>query len=233
MPGSNRTLIINLHFLNVAQMTEALLRGEILQAYMILQDSVLINIVNSNGEDMLIKGHRQDRVLITIVNSSGEDMTIKGKEQDRILISHGEGVIIEQDSVLNNIVNSTGENVIIKSHKQDRVAINFVNSNKEGAITKGHKLDSGLISGKQVTTVISDKVDTIHSCDEPVSHLNSKQVIFVTSNTVHSFGKLAARRRKVKVTGMRTSTTTSGWSLATSTSTNRSKLFLVGEGLHW
>ena len=59
------------HFLDGAQMTEALERGESLPVDMILQDSVLINIVNSNGEDMLIKGHRQDRVLITIVNSSG------------------------------------------------------------------------------------------------------------------------------------------------------------------
>ena len=140
-------------------------------------------------------------------------MIIKGHEQDRVLI--------------------TREDVIIKSHKQDRVAINFVNSNKEGAITKGHEQDSGLISGKQVTTVISDKVDTIHSCDEPVSHLNSKQVIFVTSNTIHSCSKLDGRLREVKVMGMRTSTTTSGWSLATAASTNRSKLFLVGEEHHW
>ena len=47
------------------------MRGEILQAYMILQDSVLINIVNSKGEDMLMKGHKQVRVLINIVKSKG------------------------------------------------------------------------------------------------------------------------------------------------------------------
>ena len=108
-----------------AQMTEALVRGEIIQVYMILQDNVLINIVNSNREDVIIQGQKQDSVLINIVNSNGED-------------------------------------VIIRGHKQDRAAINIMNSNEEGAITKGHRQDDVLISGKQVTAVISDKVDTIH-----------------------------------------------------------------------
>jgi hypothetical protein len=165
---------MDLQILDGAQMTEALVWGEILQVYMILQDRVLISIVNNNGEDMIIKGHKQDRVF-------------------------------------NNIVNSTGEDMIIESHKQDSV----------------------LISSKQVTAVISDKVDAIYSCDEPVSHLGSKQVMFVTSNTVHSCSKLAGRPREVMVMRMRTSTTTLGWRLAAATSTNRSLLFLVGEGHHW
>ena len=50
---------------------------------------------------------------------------------------------------------------------------------------------------------------TIYSCDEPVSHLSSKQVMFIICNTVHSCSKLAGRLRKVKVIRMRTSTTTS------------------------
>ena len=68
-------------------------KGEILPVYMLLQDSVLGTIVNSNGEDMTIKGHMQDRVLINIVKSNGEDVLIKGQKQDRVLI---------------NIVNSNG-----------------------------------------------------------------------------------------------------------------------------
>ena len=49
-----------------------------------------------------------------------------------------------------------------------------MNSNEKGAITKGHQQDSILTSSKQVTTVISDEVDTIYSSDEPVSSLSSK-----------------------------------------------------------
>ena len=103
------------HFLDGAQMTKALVRGEIIQAHMILRDGVLITIVKGNAED-----------------------------------------------------------VIIKSHEQDSVAINIVTSNKEGTIIKGHNQDSFLISSRKVTAVISDMVDAIYSCDEPVSHLGSK-----------------------------------------------------------
>ena len=62
------------------------------------QDSVLINIVNNNGEDRIIEGHKHDRVLINIVNSNRVDVTIKGHKQDRVLI---------------NIVNNNGEYMII------------------------------------------------------------------------------------------------------------------------
>ena len=87
------------HFLDGAQMTEALVREEeeILQVYMILQDGVLIYIVNSKGEDVIINGHKQDRVLIYIVNSTGEDMTVKSHQQDGVTIyivtSNEEGAI--------------------------------------------------------------------------------------------------------------------------------------------
>ena len=106
-----------------------------------------------------------------------------------------------------------------------------MNSNEEGSITKCHKQDSVFTSSKQVMAVISDKVDTIHSCNEPVSHLSSKQVMFVTSSTIHSCSKLDGCLREVK--GMGTSKTTSGWRLAAATSTTRSLLVLVGEGHHW
>ena len=140
-------------------------------------------------------------------------MIIKGHEQDRVLI--------------------TREDVIIKSHKQDSVAINIVTSNKEGTIIKGQNQDSFLISNRKVTAVISDMVDAIYSCNESVSHLGSKQVMFVTSNSVHSCSKPASRLREVMVMRMRTSTTTLGWRSAAATSTNRSLLFLVEEGYHW
>ena len=94
--------------------------------------------------------------------------------------------------------------MIIKGHKQDRVAI---------------------ISSKHVTANISNKVDTIYSCDEPVSHLSSKQVLFIIRNTVHSCRKPAGRLREIMVMRMRTSMTTLGWILAATTSTNRSRLF--------
>ena len=76
-------------------MTEALVQGEILPFHMILQDSVLVTIVNSNGEDVFIKGHKQGRVRVNTVTSNRED------------------VIIKQDRVLNKIMNSTGEDVVI------------------------------------------------------------------------------------------------------------------------
>ena len=155
------------------------------------------------------------------MNSNGEDVIIKCHKQDRVLI---------------NIVNSTMEDVIIRGYKQDRVAIIIMNSNGKGAIIMGHKHDivlNAIISSKQVKAVISDKVDTIYSCKEPMSHLSSMQVMFIICNTVHSCSKLAGRLRKVMVIGMWTSTTTLGWRLATTTSTNRSLLFLVGEGHHW
>ena len=98
-------------------MTEALVRGEILPFHMILQDSVLVTIVNSNGEDVFIKGHKQGRVLFNIVTSNREDLFIKGHKQVWVCVntvtSNREDVIIKQDRVLNKIMNSTGEDVVI------------------------------------------------------------------------------------------------------------------------
>ena len=88
------------------------------------------------------------------------------------------------------------------------------------------------ISRKHVTATFSSKIDTIHSRNQPVTNLSSKQVMIVISNTTHYLVKLAGHLKKVLVV-MGTHTTTSTWSLPAATSANRILLFLVGEGHHW
>jgi hypothetical protein len=170
-------------------------------------------LVREEEEILLVYMILQDGVLIYIVNSKGDDVIINGNKQDRVYIY---------------IVNRTGVDMSVNSYKQDSIAINIVKSNEEGAITKGHMQHSVLSCSKQVTAIISDKVDTIYSCDVQVGRLSIKQFMFVTSNTVNSCSKLAARLREVMV--LSTSTTTLGWKLAAATSTTRSLLRLVGGG---
>ena len=61
---------------------------------------------------------------------------------------------------------SNGEYLFIKGHNQYGVLISIVNSNGEVVIIKGHQQDRvAIIIRNHTTAAISNKVDTIFSCD--------------------------------------------------------------------
>ena len=51
-------------------------------------------------------------------------------------------------------------------------------------ITRGEDMVA-FISRKHVTAVVSSKVNTIYSRDQPVTNLGSKQVVIIIGNTTH------------------------------------------------
>jgi hypothetical protein len=59
------------HFLDGAQMTEALVREEeeIIKVFMILKDGVLIYIMKSTVGGVIVKSYRQNSVPINFVDS--------------------------------------------------------------------------------------------------------------------------------------------------------------------
>ena len=110
-------------------------------------------------------------------------------------------------------------------------------SNMRDVIIKGDQLYRMAISRTSRNMIIRDraaitsKVDTMYAQNLPPFHIDSKHVRFINIYAVHTCCKLAVRLKEGM--GMRTSTTTLVWRLASATGSNRILLFLIGEGHHW
>ena len=110
-------------------------------------------------------------------------------------------------------------------------------SNMRDVIIKGDWLYRMAISRTSRDMIITDRaaissrVDTVYAQNLPPFHIGSKHVGFSNIYAVHTCCKLAVRLKEGM--GMRTSTTTLVWRLASATGSNRILLFLIGEGHHW